>query len=86
MKYQAEEYLPEEIKINKREYLGTFLIYDGDYYNGKRHGKGKEYNIYGKLVFDGEYLDGRRHGKGKVYNKEGLIVFEGDYINGKRRT
>ena len=40
-KYQAEEYLPEEIKINKREYLGTFLIYDGDYYNGKSKWKRK---------------------------------------------
>ena len=32
-------------------------IYEGEYLNGERNGKGKEYNN-NKLIFEGEYLDG----------------------------
>ena len=28
------------------------LVFEGEYLNGKRHGKGKEYNKYGELKFD----------------------------------
>jgi len=42
------------------------LKFEGNYLNGKRSGKGKEYyddnNI---LKFEGEYLNGKRNGKGK---------------------
>ena len=34
------------------------LIFEGEYLNGKRNGKGKEYNKEGKLIFEGEYLNG----------------------------
>ena len=45
------------------------LIFEGDYKNGKRNGKGKEYSDYnGKLIFEGEYVNGKRNGKGKEYN------------------
>ena len=33
------------------------LEYEGEWSNGKRHGKGKEYK-YGKIIFEGEYLNG----------------------------
>ena len=59
------------------------LIFDGEYLNGKKNGKGKEYNIYGELEFEGEYLDGKRHRKGKEY-KYGKLIFEGKYNNGKK--
>ena len=59
------------------------LIFEGEYLNGKRNGKGKEYQ-YDDLVFEGEYLNGKRNGKGKEYNSEYLIVFDGEYKNGKR--
>ena len=32
---------------------------EGEYLNGERHGKGKEYNYERKLVFEGEYLKGK---------------------------
>ena len=32
-----------------------------DYLNGKRNGKGKEYNYNGILVFEGEYLNGKKN-------------------------
>ena len=35
----------------------TNLIYDGNYKNDLKNGKGKAYN-HGKLIFDGEYLNG----------------------------
>ena len=44
------------------------MIFEGEYLNGKRNGKGKEYDYYGNLIFEGEYLNGKRwNGKGKEY-------------------
>ena len=44
------------------------LIFEGEYLNGERHGKGKDYFSNGQLKFEGEYLNGKRSGKGKEYN------------------
>ena len=52
--------------------------------NGKRNGKGKEYNRDNKLVYEGEYLNGERNGKGKEYHKNGKLKFEGEYFNDKK--
>ena len=43
-----------------KEYFDyKYLRFDGEYLNGKRNGKGKEY--FGTiLIFDGEYLNGKR--------------------------
>ena len=57
------------------------LAFEGEYLNGKRSGKGKEY-YNGKLIFEGEYLNGKRSGKGKEYYEDKLL-FEGDFLNGK---
>ena len=43
------------------------LIFEGEYLNGLRNGKGKEYNNEGNKVFEGEYLYWLRNGKGKEY-------------------
>ena len=62
----------------EKKYIGEFL-------NGERSGKGKEYNnilqrffVHGnekraikyELLFEGEYLNGKRNGKGKKYYKD----------------
>ena len=60
------------------------MIYEGEYLNGKRHGKGKEYYDSGKLRFDGEYLKGKRHGKGKEYDFLGNLIYKGKLLNDKR--
>ena len=61
------------------------MIYEGEYLNGKRNGKGKEFNEIGETEFEGEYKDGKRwNGKGVEYNSNGDIEFEGEYLNGKR--
>ena len=60
------------------------VIFRGNYINGKRKGKGKEYYLKsGDLKFEGEYLNGKRHGKGKEYSF-GKLIFEGEYSEGKR--
>ena len=60
------------------------LIFEGDYKNGKRTGKGKEYDINGNLIFEGDYKDGKRNGKGKEYNNRGDLMYEGEYLNGEK--
>ena len=57
------------------------LIFEGEYLNFKKNGKGKEYD-YGKLIFEGEYLNGNRwNGKELVYSRH--LIFEREYINGE---
>ena len=34
------------------------LVYEGEYLNGKKNGKGKEYYENGELRFEGEYIKG----------------------------
>ena len=80
--------------IEYKQYFGSEnrVCFEGEYLNGKRHGKGKEYNDDGKLKFEGEYSNGKRNGKGKEYNfkfnysnnKTEISFFEGNYLNGKR--
>jgi len=68
--------------INNSEYLE----FEGEFIDGVKNGKGKEYNIFNKLEFEGEYLNGERQGKGKEYDINGSLIFEGEYINGKRKN
>ena len=70
-------------KIKEYNWTNGKLRFEGEYLNGKRHGKGKEYICDGELKFEGEYLNGKRHGKGKEY-LNGKLIFDGQYLNGKR--
>ena len=65
------EYNGYEDDLNK-EYK---LLFKGEYLNGKRNGKGKEYDYNDKLVFEGEYLNGKIW-NGKGYNTNDKIEFE----------
>ena len=84
--YYVNKNLEYEIKNGKGniKYLfsGTSK-YEGNYENGKRSGKGKEYNN-DILIFEGEYTDGKRNGKGKEYSNDGILIFEGEYAYGKK--
>jgi len=42
-----------------KEYFFGKLLFEGEYLNGKRNGKGKEFNPNDKLKFEGEYLNGK---------------------------
>jgi len=67
-----------------KEYIlnTKILIFEGEYLNGKRNGKGKKYC---ELEFEGEYLNGKKwNGKGKEYYDNGQLEFEGEYLNGEK--
>ena len=61
-----------------------YLEYEGEFKDGIKNGKGKEYNILNQLVYEGEYLNGKKHGKGKEYDTFGNIKYEREYFNGER--
>ena len=57
-------------------------MFEGEYLNGKRNGKGKEYYNDGKLKFEGEYLyDQKRKGKLYINNK---LEYDGEYLYNKK--
>ena len=72
-----------EQKMKEYNVINDSIAFEGEYLNGKRNGKGKEYNVDGKLIFEGIYLNGKRNGHGKEYDKNKLI-FEAEYLNGER--
>ena len=83
-KVDGKNGIGKEYKLDTNE-----LIFEGEYLNGKRNGKGKEYffnNGRSILIFEGEYLNGKRNGKGKEYfnNSKLILIFEGEYLNGQR--
>ncbi len=55
------------------------MIYEGEYSDGIRNGKGKEYFKNGKLKFEGEFKKGKKL-NGKGYDKNGNLDYE--LING----
>ena len=68
-----------EKKMVKGKEYGGELIFEGEYFNGKRFGKGKEYEN-GQLKFEGEYLNWRKWNE-KKYDSEGSrLLFEGGYL------
>ena len=73
-------YLREKLEFNENDNL----IYNGEYLNSKRNGKGKKYNE-GRLIFEGEYLNGEKNGRGKeYYYNSNKIKFESEFKNGKK--
>ena len=83
----AKTYIIYEDNKRGKEYnsYNDNLIFEGEYLNGKRNGKGKEYYDIGKLEFEGIYLNGEKNGKGKEYIlNTNTLIFEGEYLNGKR--
>ena len=84
-KFYSKSYIVinENGKIKEFNKFNDQLEFEGEYLNGKRNGKGKEYYDFGYLGYEGEYLNGKRNGKGKLYYENGVVKFEGEYINGK---
>ena len=62
--YLKENFSMEKNGMEKEEKL-NIIIFEGEYLNGKRNGKGYEYNYKKKLIFKGEYLNGERNEKEK---------------------
>ena len=63
------------------------LKYEGEYLNGKRHGKGKEYSKYKSLRYEGEFRNGKYHGQGKLFDEYfgilGKAKYEGEFRDGE---
>jgi len=72
-KHFSGKYIIYESNAIGKEYEGKTdrLIFEGEYTNGERNVKGKEYNIFDTLIFEGEYSNGERNGKGKEYYQYG---------------
>ena len=66
-------------KEKEYNWYERYLMFEGEYLNGKRNGKGKEYCL-NKLIFEGEYLKGRKW-KGKGFNEDGNVIYEINYSN-----
>ena len=79
-KYRVEE----NEKIKEYNSYNDKLIFEGYYSNGKRNGKGIEFNEKGKLIFEGEYLNGKKwKGTEKIYDQDtGKLIFQCQYLNG----
>ena len=82
-KFFGEKYIIYESKGKGKEYNrnDNALIFEGEYKNGERNGKGEEYDNDGFLIFKGEYKNGKRNGKGKEFSTC-ILKFEGEYENG----
>ena len=66
--------------------LDKQLVFEGEYSNKKKNGKGKEY-LFGRLLFEGEFKDGKKNGYGKQYNpifSKLKLIYEGEYKDGER--
>ena len=82
----TKKYIKYETKTKGKEYnsYNDKLLFEGEYLNEKKNGKGKEYYYNGELIFEGEYKNGNRNGKGREYNINGKLKFEGEFLNGER--
>ena len=87
-RFSGRYIIEEDCRIKEYNSYDDSLIFEGEYSNGKRNGKGKEYNEEGKLIFEGEYLNGKKwKGIEYVYDEDTTrIIFECEYTNGERNA
>ena len=91
-KYFTGRYiLYESNRIGKEiNYIDNALIFEGEYLNGQKNGKGREFyfsnldlEITGKLAFEGEYFNNKKM-NGIGYDRKGNILYKlNNSINGK---
>ena len=77
----GKEYFNQE----EEDYESNLIIkYEGEYHNGKKNGKGKEFCEKGQAIFEGIFLNDELYeGIKKEYNEEGKIIMEGGIKKGK---
>ena len=71
-KFFTRKHIVYETKQKGKEYYGNedTIYYEGEYLNGERNGKEKEYYNNSKLLFEEEYLNGKIRDE-KSYNEKG---------------
>ena len=72
--------------INEYSCYNDKLLFEGEYLNGRRSGKGREYDEEGNIIFEGEYLNGKKwKGIQKEYDKDNdKLTYEFEISNGER--
>ena len=87
--------------MNYRDtYYSKGIIYEGDYKEGKRHGKGKQYSTSFAAFYEGDWKDDDYNGKGKRFHPnggdtglyfdndsvrtDGSVFYNGEYKDGDR--
>ena len=60
----------------------SILIFEGEYLNGKKNCKGKEYYINEEFMFKGEYKNDKNQ-NGKGYDDLNNVIYELMKVNGK---
>ena len=55
-------------------------IYEGNYLNGQKHGKGHQFYCDG-TKYEGDWKNGKRDGKGILIRSDNKLIFEGDWKN-----
>ena len=84
-KYLKGKFIEYSSKGIGKEYYyygdNKILIYEGEFSNGQRNGKGKVFYDNDILMYESEYLKGKKTGKGKEYHRNGKLLFEGEYLN-----
>jgi len=59
----------------------TMRVYSGEFKDGERHGKGREYDN-GALFYVGDFFRDERHGEGMSYRPDRTMIYEGGWRNG----
>ena len=85
------KYIIYETKEKGKIYdaLNDTLLYEGGIKDGKKNGKGKEYNEIGTIIHEGEYFNGKRKQSGSIYgfieqyDKDGNLVLKTNNITDK---
>ena len=62
----------------------NYLIFEGEFKKGKKHGKGYEYYYNKNLTLDIEYFNWEKTEKTKNGYFKGKLKFEGEYYEGKK--
>ncbi len=66
--------------VIKRQEFSNGDVYEGEFIDGKRTGKGTYHFVNGD-VYIGDFVDGQISGKGKITFVDGT-VYEGEFVNG----
>ena len=73
--YDRKEFKLKNGKIKEYNFNNK-LIFEGEYINGERNGKGKEYySIYHGIKFEGIYINGKKW-EGKGYDSLNNLIYE----------
>lgn len=65
-------------------YLFFKKSYSGEWYEGKRSGKGISYSKdSGQVIYEGEWKDDLMHGVGRLYDDNGNLIYEGSFFEDK---